>query len=496
MKNRLIVLIALLLTVPIVAQEMIQPDPILSAMHSISSHDLIEYVKIQCDEKYAGRLTGTAGYQECAEWLASMFRDWGLTPVGENGTWFQWFDIPYILVYPDCGVSLHLKQGKEGTILKNYKYVSEYMPGSTSGSGEVTAEVIYAGYGITATEIGYDDYAGIDVNGKIILIEPEAPVSPGAGAEKFTPWFEHSFHQTKLKNAVKHGAVGMLYNYGPIANPNNAYNKDFVYVHIGSEAVNDILTGTGRSHDEVIASVRENLRPSSFNTGKTVTIKMTTEHFPDGRGSNILGLLKGIDPVLSNEVIIIGAHLDHLGRCYEIIPGANDNASAVAVMMGVAKALTENNIKLKRSVLFLSFGAEEQGIIGSKAYLENPAFPLEKSILLNMDGVGIGHAINANAGSNFPELWKFVEEANGKYIHRQLSTNHFSNLGRPRLDAARFLSAGVPSLSFATYGSANNYHLPGDNIDIIKPEIMEDMARLLFMTVVNMGNFEGALRVK
>ena len=496
MKNRLIVLIALLLTVPIVAQEMIQPDPILSAMHSISSHDLIEYVKIQCDEKYAGRLTGTAGYQECAEWLASMFRDWGLTPVGENGTWFQWFDIPYILVYPDCGVSLHLKQGKEGTILKNYKYVSEYMPGSTSGSGEVTAEVIYAGYGITATEIGYDDYAGIDVNGKIILIEPEAPVSPGAGAEKFTPWFEHSFHQTKLKNAVKHGAVGMLYNYGPIANPNNAYNKDFVYVHIGSEAVNDIFTGTGRSHDEVIASVRENLRPSSFNTGKTVTIKMTTEHFPDGRGSNIIGLLKGIDPVLSNEVIIIGAHLDHLGRCYEIIPGANDNASAVAVMMGVAKALTENNIKLKRSVLFLSFGAEEQGIIGSKAYLENPAFPLEKSILLNMDGVGIGHAINANAGSNFPELWKFVEEANGKYIHRQLSTNHFSNLGRPRLDAARFLSAGVPSLSFATYGSANNYHLPGDNIDIIKPEIMEDMARLLFMTVVNMGNFEGALRVK
>jgi len=176
MKNKLIVFLALLLTVGTYAQERMQPDHVLSAMHSISSHDLIEYVKIQCDEKYAGRLTGTAGYQECAEWLASMFRDWGLTPAGEKGTWFQWFDIPYTLVYPDCGVSLHLKQGKEGTILKNYKYVSEYMPGSTSGSGEVTAEVVYAGYGITATEIGYDDYAGIDVRGKIILIEPEAPV--------------------------------------------------------------------------------------------------------------------------------------------------------------------------------------------------------------------------------------------------------------------------------------------------------------------------------
>ncbi len=494
MKNRLILIITLLFTVPAIAQQRTQADPVISAMHTISSHDLLEYVKIQCDEKYAGRLTGTAEYQQCAEWLASMFREWGLTPAGEKGTWFQWFDIPYTLVYPDCSVSLHLKQGKEGNILKNYKYVTEYMPGSTSGNGEVTAEVVYAGYGITAPELGYDDYAGTDVKGKIILIEPEAPVSPAAGAEKFNPWYEHSFHQTKLNNAVKHGAVGMLYNYGPIANPNNAWNKDFIYVHIGSEAVNDIFAGTGKSYDKVIAGIRGDLKPASFNTGKTVTVKMSTEHFPDGRGSNIIGLLEGTDPVLSKEVIIIGAHLDHLGRCYEMIPGANDNASAVAVMMGVAKALTEHKIKLKRSVLFLSFGAEEQGIIGSKAYLENPVFPPEKSILLNMDGVGIGHSINANAGLNFPGLWKFVEEANEKYIHRPLSTNNFPNLGRPRLDAARFLSTGVPSLSFATYGSRNNYHLPGDNLDIINPEIMEDMARLLFITVVNMGNYDGSLR--
>ena len=110
-----------------------------------------------------------------------------------------------------------------------------------------------------------------------------------------------------------------------------------------------------------------------------------------------------------------------------------------------------------------------------------------------MDGVGIGHSIGANAGRNYPELWAFVEEANEKYIHRPLSTNFFSNLGRPRLDAARFMTAGVPSLSFSTSGSQNYYHVPGDNLDIIKPEIMEDMAKLLFLTVVNMGNHEGGL---
>lgn len=495
MKYSLLTIAAILISLTVQSQPgRPQADPVLTAMHSISSHDLLEYVKIQCDDKYAGRLTGTPEYQECAEWLASMFEGWKLTPAGDNGSWFQWFDIPYTLVYPDCGVSLHLQSGKGGSVVKDYRYVTEYMPGSTSGNGVITAEVVYAGYGITAPELGYDDYAGIDVKGKIILIESEAPVSPNAGDEKFNPWFEHSFHQSKLMNAVKHGAAGMLYNYGPIANPNNAYHKDFIYVHVGDSVVRDVFAGTGKAHRDVVGSIREKLKPASFNTGKTVTIKMATEHFPDGRGSNIIGLMKGSDPVLSNEVIIIGAHLDHMGRCYEIIPGANDNASAVAVMMGVARALAENDIKLKRSVLFLSFGAEEQGIVGAKAYLDNPLFPLEKSILLNMDGVGIGNAIGANSGRNYPELWKFVEEANAKYIHRPLSTNFFANLGRPRLDAARFLTAGVPSLSFYTSGSRNYYHVPQDNLDIIKPEIMEDMAKLLFLTVVNMGNYEGKLR--
>lgn len=111
-----------------------------------------------------------------------------------------------------------------------------------------------------------------------------------------------------------------------------------------------------------------------------------------------------------------------------------------------------------------------------------------------MDGVGIGHSIRAAAGSDFPRLWTFFEEANNKYIHRSVSASSFSNLGRPRLDAARFLSAGVPSLSFSTFGSVNYYHVPQDNMDIIKPEIMEDLAQLLFIAVTKMANHTGPLR--
>lgn len=488
-------LFLLLLAFPAIALAQ-QPDEeiILKAMHSISSHDLLEYVAEQCDEKYAGRLTGTSEYNLCAEWLAGFFSENGLKPAGENGSWYQSYDLAYTIVQPGCGLALHIPQKKGETILKHYEYVSEYMPGSTSGNGEVTAEVVYAGYGISAPELGYDDYAGIDVKGKIILIEREAPVSPSAGAEKFNPWFNYSFHQYKLENAVRHGAAGMIYNYGPIANPNNAYNENFIYVHIGDSVVRDIFSGTGKVHSETVKLIGEKLKPASFATGKTVTIRMSTTHFPDGIGLNILGLLPGNDPVLSKEVIIIGAHLDHMGMCYDLIEGANDNASAVAVMMGVAKALHDNGIKLKRSVLFLSFGSEEQGILGARAYLENPLFPLEKSVLLNMDGVGVGDRIHAGAGRDFPLLFAPFETMNQKYIHRRLSGSSFSNLGRPRLDAARFLTAGVPSLSFSTSGSVSYYHIPQDNMTIIKPEIMEDLAQLLLLSVIQLGNEEGAIR--
>jgi hypothetical protein len=402
--------------------------------------------------------------------------------------------VPYTLVLPGCGVTLHVPVKKGEEILKSYDYITEYMPGSTSGSGEITSDVVYAGYGITAPELGYDDYKGIDVSGKIILIEREAPVSPAAGSEKFNPWYDYSFHQYKLENALKHGAAGMLYNYGPIANPNNSYFSNFVYVHVGDSVVKDIFSGTGKNHKEIIESINKTLKPQSFSTGKKVTIKMSTMHFPDGRGSNVIGMIRGSDPELSSEAIIIGAHLDHMGKCYEIIRGANDNASAVAVMMGVAKALAMNKIPLKRTVLFIAFGSEEQALLGSRKYINNPVMQLEKSVLINMDGVGIGHSINAAAGKDFPIIWNFIKDANDQYVHRNMDATSFPNLGRPRLDAAIFLRAGVPSISFSTYGSANYYHIPQDSPDIIKPEIMEDLAQILFLSVIKMANSSNPLK--
>jgi hypothetical protein len=449
-------------------------EKLLKSLHSISSHKLFDYVKELASDKYAGRLTGTEGYNASAEWVASHFKKWGIKPAGDKGTYLQAFPNPYTLVFKDCEVYLHIPY-KKSVLKKHYKYEDEFIPGATSGSGEVTAEVIYVGYGATAPELGYDDYKGVDVKGKIVLMEREAPVSTN-DVELFKKWRPYSFHQYKLENAVKHGAKGMIYNYGPISNPNNSYNKDFIYSHVGRVVVEDVFSGTGMKHSDVVKKIRKTLKPQSFATGKTVTIKNTTEHHPDGIGYNVIGILEGSDPKLKDEVIIIGGHLDHLGLCYELMPGANDNASAVAVIMGIAKAMTECDIKPRRSVMFNLFGAEEQGVVGSEYYCDNPVVPLGKTVgLINMDGVGCGDRIRALAADNFPEFWEFIKKANEKYIHRVIRTSYFANIARPRLDAARFMWKGVPTISFGVSGSRSYYHITKDDIDTITPEILEDV---------------------
>ncbi|MGZ5496684.1 MAG: M28 family metallopeptidase, partial [Candidatus Aminicenantales bacterium] len=227
-------------------------------------------------------------------------------------------------------------------------------------------------------------------------MESEVPVSPGEKTlELFKKWRPYSFHQYKLKNAATHGAKGMIYNYGPIGNPNNAYVEGFVYHHVGAVVTTDVFAGTGKTHDDIVGRIRKELKPQSFATGKTMTISNKSEHHPDGVGINLLGKITGTDPVLKDEVIIIGGHLDHLGRLWKLIPGANDNATAVAVTRGVAEAMAKCAVKPKRTVVFFFFGSEEQsedqGTEGSHYYTEHPIYPLDKTaVFINMEGPGTG----------------------------------------------------------------------------------------------------------
>ena len=462
---------------------------LLAAMHAISSVTLFDYVKELASPKYQGRLTGTPGFEAAAKWAEQLLKDWKVRPAGDNGAYEQHFPNPYTLVLPGERLSLRIPVAPDEFIERPYVYDDEYFPGSTSDSGTVTSDVVYVGYGITAPELGYDEY----VKGKLVLVEPEVPVQPETNGDEFAKWRPYSFHDYKVQNASRHGAAGMVYDYH-IANPNCVFVRNFLLSYVGTTVADDLFAGTGRKHDAVVQLIRQTRKPASFDLKKTMTMKNVTEHHPEGIGANVVGILEGSDPALKNEVIIIGAHLDHLGMNDQLMPGANDNASADAVLLGAAQALGQSGVPLKRTVVFILFGAEEQGVKGSEYYVAHPVTPNNRvKAMLNLESVGHGDRITASGGGgNFADAWAFFERNNAKYVHRQIGVRPTTNLGRPRQDAAHFMWANIPTISFGASGGRSipvpTYHTTHDTPEFVNPEILQDLARLVYLSVVEMAN--------
>jgi hypothetical protein len=234
-------------------------DRLMVDMHSITSQTLYDYVKLMASPKYEGRLTGTPAYDAIARWAADLMASWKIKPAGDQGAFYQKFPDPYTLVLPGGALSLEMKLNGEA-IRKPYVLEDDFFPGSTSDSGTVTAEVVYVGYGTTAPELGYDDYAGVDVKGKLVMVEPESPVGPNRDAELFKKWRPYSFHDYKMQNAAKHGAVGVIYNYH-LANPNGVFVKGLGLTYVGPTVWNDVFAMTSSAAFRRRSS-RRRLRPA------------------------------------------------------------------------------------------------------------------------------------------------------------------------------------------------------------------------------------------
>jgi hypothetical protein len=472
-----------------------QESPLLKTFHTIHSEEMMSWLEKLCSPEFNGRLTGTPEFVKSAEWIAGNLKEWGVKPGGDNGDYFQWFSWPYTEL-KDCGkLCINIPQPDGKIIRKYYAYPDEYFPGMNSGNGEITADVVYVGYGVTAPELNYDDYKGIDVKGKIVLVNRDVPYTDPMNPE-YKKWVGYCYHQYKLQNAVQHGAAGFLYIDGDLANPNISYNPAIIVAGIGNQIVDDIFAGLKKNNKEILAGIIKTMKPASFSTGKNFTIIANTIRHEEGKACNVIGVIPGTDPVLKDEAIVIGGHLDAVGNGGKAVNGALDNGSGSIDILAAAKAMATSGISLKRSVVFIFIGGEEVGLIGSKLYTQKPLFPVDKTITyINLDMVGNGTGLAVSAGSPYKQLLTYFEKANTSYIHRTLQTSApvpGSFYGRPRSDGAVFGFAGFRTMDIGTTGWYKKvfYHLPGDDPDAVTIDIMEDVAKLIYLSLTDMANDE------
>ena len=471
---------------------------LINALHAVSEQDITDWMHVMISPEMRGRLAGDIGYDMAAEWAAGKFEQWGLQPFFKEKGFLQEFDQPYTLVKDKGRLEVHIPvksdvAGSDGdaVVTKSFHYGDDYWPWGVSGSGEITAEVVYVGHGLTVPELGYDDYAGIDVEGKIVIVELGVPYS-GNNQDSLMMWAPYVDHSNKVKFALENGAAGLLFAYH-VASPRPTMDEEFLFLAVTEEVVKTLLAGTGKKLEEVREHIKTTLSPMSFSTGKKATMALTTEYHPDGKTSNVVAMIEGSDPELKDEYIIIGAHLDHLGMMPVLFPGALDNASGCALALGIAKALGTQEVELKRSLIIILFGAEEVGLVGARYFVEN--FPYDKEqikVMINLDMVGRGNAFFAVTAEPWSELIDVLKANNDRWVHRNFLTRvtPWQPPIRPRNDGMVFYMEKIPTIIFGTRGAASRalYHVPEDTMDQINVEIMRDVVKLLTMSVIDLGN--------
>jgi Zn-dependent M28 family amino/carboxypeptidase len=534
MKKHLIVSACLLAAVHVAAQQRAPQN------ESIRQEDLRADLFFLAGDSMRGRLTDTEENRAAADFIRSRFERMGLKGAGPSGSFFQ----PYNLMTATAGdpASNGFEIAAADGAARHLRLGQEFYPLRFSASGTATGPMVFAGFGISAPHLGYDDYNG-DVKGKIVLAldhepgerDPSSPFDGVVTSEPSTVW-------RKALAAQEKGAAAVLFvsdvhnhpgaanfeatarNYWPekpprILNYMLAAWADRIRIpvaQISPAIAASLVAGTGKTLEE-LAKASEGARgstPLALPGTRVVVHAAVDRHIVPDR--NVVALLEGSDPRLKNEWVIVSAHYDHNGAdAAQIFSGADDNGSGVVALIEIAEAYAlaaKEGHRPKRSILFASWNSEERGLLGAWAYTEQPLAPLNTvAAVLNMDMIGrneeipVGggprfaglevqtaesnsNALNLMAFSKVPDITAIVEKANGG-IGLELKKrydNNSSNLLR-RSDQWPFLQRGVPAMGFIT-GLHPDYHTQYDRPEKINYVKMEKITRLVHQVSWDIAN--------
>jgi len=472
-------------------------------------HTQISYL---ASDSMKGRNTPSPQLDSAASYIARNFREWGLQPMSRS--YFQ--EVP--ICKDQLGDTNELAVIRDGASFE-LTIKDDYVPYDFSSAASVTAPVVFAGYGITALEYHYDDYQGVDAKGKIVVIfrnEPQkddsTSVFMGKDDSKYISLKE------KMKNAINHGAAGMLVVNGPMQyssvkargfpwpSLSKVIPKDAVplhlcidnegqipAMHIGEETVK-LLFGSVDSLRRLEAKIEKDLSCASFEIpGIKVSMHaniFTTRYI----ALNVLGFIPGSDPELSKQLVIIGAHYDHVGYAKEhkesedyIFNGADDNASGTSGVMSLAYAFSRLKEKPRRSMMFILFAGEEKGLFGSRYYTTCPLYPLDSTVaMLNLDMISRNNpdSLYLEGAQQSPDITKIIRKENKKTKFTLLVKDSDFIGGS---DHYYFYKHNIPFMFFFT-GLHKDYHQPGDNPDKVDCNKAARVSRLVFYTAGRISN--------
>lgn len=440
----------------------------------ITSDEITAHIQYLASDELQGRMTGSEGNVKAARYIAEQFKKSGLTPLGDNGTYFQNFSFPAGVLAGESN-SLELSLNGKKTKLQIDRDFSLL---GLSSSGEAAGEIVFAGYGISAPELDYDDYEGIDVRDKIVLILRHTP----DGLRYDSPFYGYAPLRYKTFNAREKGAAAVIFTTPltqdeevgaePFALDSSTSDSGIPAVMIDTEIARHILSGEGRNLESLEQALAEG-EPHSFKIPGARARVRTDIIRENGESANVVGLLEGSDPALKDEVIVVGAHYDHIGKgerdsravhgmeMGQIHNGADDNASGVAGLLELSEFFSESGNIPKRSLLFIAFSGEEMGLLGSSYYIEHPKISPDKTVaMINMDMIGRlkdDNLIVFGTGSS-PEWEGLISAANSG---TKLSIS-FQNSAFGPSDQSVFYADEIPAIQFFT-GLHSDYHTPLDD---------------------------------
>lgn len=471
---------------------------------TFEAQKVADYVRYLSSDELEGRFPGTDGNFKAAKFIENKFNEFGLKPLNNNYRQNFSFPIKYnisektTIIWNKLIERPGVPKEMWKTIPKKWNLGKDFQPLAISDNGTVSGEIAFVGYGITAKEINYDDYEGVDVKGKIVIILSDSAEGQPKD-ERFIPYSKLSY---KAMNAREHGAIGAIFVkvqsdsanvFYPLKVSSMVKNSHLIIVQANRTEIAKFFPSFANLYP-VEMELQKTKKPKSFilpNTSVTITVEMTKEYVDV---PNIFGIIPGTDTVLSNEYIVIGAHFDHLGwgtenslyrgKNPQIHNGADDNASGVSAILYLSEKIAQN--PLRRSVIVIAFNGEEEGLLGSSYFIHNPPINLEKiTLMINFDMVG---RLREN------KLYIFGTGSSTTFDHVIDSVALLDSLiltkgteGYGPSDHSSFYSAKIPVLFLFT-GAHSDYHLPNDDFEKVNCDGIIKVADYAFKILQRYGN--------